>query len=59
MILYHFVTSPLVIWLEGLPARTATYPPAKWVVDLGWSLPPALSAWADPHRWREDVLSTG
>ncbi|WP_394843198.1 glutathione S-transferase family protein [Pendulispora brunnea] len=49
----------LVIWLEGLPARAATFPPAKWVVDLGWSLPQALRTWADPHRWREDVLITG
>ncbi|AKU93504.1 putative glutathione S-transferase-like protein [Labilithrix luteola] len=44
-----------VAWLEGLGPRSATYPPAKRVVDLGWTLPPSLSTWAAPHRNRPDV----
>lgn len=49
----------LVTWLEGLPGRAAQFPPAGQVVSLGWSLPPALSRWADPHRQRPDVLALG
>lgn len=48
-----------VMWLEGLPARASTFPPAKQILGLGWTLPPALSAWADPHRSREDVVALG
>ena len=48
-----------VTWLEGLPRRAALYAPAAQVVGLGWSLPGALSAWADPHRQREDVIALG
>jgi glutathione S-transferase len=49
----------LVTWLEGLPGRAAHFPPAGNVVSLGWSLPPALSAWADQHRSRPDVVALG
>jgi glutathione S-transferase len=49
----------LVTWLEGLPARAAHFPPAGQVVGLGWTLPPALSSWADPHRQRPDVVALG
>lgn len=46
-----------VLWLEGLPARAAAFPPAKQVVDLGWTIPPALVRWVDRHRTRADVTS--
>jgi glutathione S-transferase len=49
----------LVTWLEGLPARAPHFPPAGHLLSLGWSLPPALSAWADQHRSRPDVLALG
>jgi glutathione S-transferase len=49
----------LVTWLEGLPGRAASFPPAAQVVSLGWSLPSALSRWADRHRERSDVLALG
>lgn len=48
-----------VSWLEGLAVRAATFAPAKQVLDLGWSVPPALRAWADQHRQRTDVLALG
>lgn len=47
----------LVTWLEGLPMRAATFAPARSVVALGWTLPEALSRWADQHRSRADVLA--
>ncbi|RYZ05266.1 MAG: glutathione S-transferase family protein [Myxococcales bacterium] len=47
----------LVTWLEGLPERAVSFPPAAQVVSLGWSLPAALSSWADQHRSRSDVLA--
>lgn len=46
-----------VTWLEGLHARAETFAPARRVVDLGWSLPPALSAWAALHRQRADIVA--
>ena len=49
----------LVAWLEGLPGRAAQFPPAGQVVALGWSLPKALSSWADQHRQRADVVALG
>jgi glutathione S-transferase len=49
----------LVTWLEGLPARAAQFPPAGWVVSLGWSVPEALTRWTDQHRQRPDVLALG
>lgn len=49
----------VVLWLENLPARVATFPPAKNMLALGWKLPSALSAWADRHRARPDVAALG
>jgi glutathione S-transferase len=49
----------LVTWLEGFPARAAHFPPAAQVLELGWSLPAELSAWADQHRMRPDVVALG
>jgi glutathione S-transferase len=48
-----------VAWLEGLPARAKTQPAPARVMSLGWTLPSALSAWADPHRHRPDVIALG
>jgi len=48
-----------VAWLEGLPARAATFPPAAHIVGLGWSVPAALSAWATPHLGRAEVRTLG
>ncbi len=48
-----------VTWLEGLPERAATTPAARSIVELGWTLPPELSAWANQHRSRADVRSLG
>jgi len=48
-----------VAWLEGLPARAATFPPAAHIVGLGWSVPAALSAWATPHLGRAEVRALG
>ena len=47
----------LVLWLEGLPARVAIFPPAGAILGLGWTLPPALSAYAASHRARPDVAA--
>jgi glutathione S-transferase len=47
----------LVIWLESMPARTATFPPAKNMLALGWTLPAALVEWTAQRRSRNDVLS--
>jgi glutathione S-transferase len=47
----------LVHWLEGLPTRAATFATARAIVDLGWSLPSALSRWAALHAQRADVLA--
>lgn len=44
-------------WLERLPARAQTQAPIRQVVGLGWSLPEALTRWADQHRERADVLA--
>jgi glutathione S-transferase len=48
-----------VAWLDGLPARVATYPTAGVILGLGWALPPILHTWADQHRQRADVLALG
>jgi hypothetical protein len=48
-----------VTWLEGLPARVPTFPPAKTILELGWSVPAALTAWVDQHRKRPDVVALG
>jgi glutathione S-transferase len=49
----------MVAWLEGIPRRAAQFPPAAQVAGLGWSLPSTLSAWADQHRQREDIVALG
>lgn len=46
-----------VAWMEGLPARAETFPPAKKMLALGWTLPESLRAWAAPHRARPDVAA--
>ena len=48
-----------VTWLEGLFVRAATFAPVRGVIALGWTLPPELSAWADQHRSRPDVVALG
>lgn len=49
----------MVVWLEGLPARAPTFPAAKAILELGWTIPPALRTWADAHRTRADVAALG
>lgn len=49
----------LVAWLEGLPGRYETFPPSRRMVALGWTVPPALSAWAAQWRTRDDVRALG
>jgi glutathione S-transferase len=49
----------MVVWLENLPARATTFPPARNMLALGWKLPSALSAWTDRHRKRPDVAALG
>lgn len=49
----------VVVWLENMPSRVANFPPAKNILSLGWKLPGALSAWADRHRSRPDVVALG
>lgn len=46
-----------VLWMEGLPGRAPTFPPAARILALGVEPPPALVAWADAHRGRADVLA--
>jgi glutathione S-transferase len=46
-----------VAWLEGLPIRAATQAAPNQMVSLGWTLPAALSEWADQHRSRPDVMA--
>src|SRR5262249_18455676 len=46
----------LALWLEGLPARAAAFPPAASVVALGWTLPDVLREWtAERREQRADV----
>lgn len=45
----------LALWLDGLPGRATTFPPAAKVVALGWTLPEALREWAAERRARPDV----
>ena len=47
----------LTIWFEGLPARAASGGGAAQVHSLGFSLPSALSTWADAHRGRAEVVT--
>lgn len=44
-----------VLWLEGLPARAATFEPAARLVALGVETPRALRNYVDAHRERADV----
>jgi hypothetical protein len=44
-----------VAWLERLPARASSNQNVANIMTLGWTLPRALSAWADAHRQRDDV----
>ncbi len=44
-----------VIWLEGMPARAATFAPARNMLALGWTLPPALVEWTAQRRSRDDI----
>lgn len=46
-----------VTWLEGLHVRAATQAVPRQIANLGWTLPAALSEWADQHRTRPDVLA--
>ena len=46
-----------VAWMEGLPARAETFPPAKRMLALGWTLPESLRGWAATHRGRADVAA--
>jgi glutathione S-transferase len=45
----------LAMWLDGLAARAATFPPAGKVVALGWRLPEELRAWTAARKARPDV----
>jgi hypothetical protein len=47
----------LTLWFESMPERRTTSPNIAQILTLGFSLPPALSRWADVHRKRPDVLS--
>lgn len=38
------------LWLEGLPARAATFAPAKQILDLGWKVPASIVAWTDARK---------
>jgi glutathione S-transferase len=50
----------MVAWIEGMPARVGVSPNVTQIVSLGgWTLPAALSRWADAHRDRPDIRSLG
>jgi glutathione S-transferase len=50
----------MVRWFEGMPARVGASPNIAQIASLGgWTMPPALAAWADAHRDRPDVLALG
>jgi len=42
------------LWLEGLPERRGANPNVAQILSLGWTLPPAMSQWADPYRVMAD-----
>lgn len=48
-----------VAWLEGLPARAEVAPVPRQVLALGFTLPQALSRWADAHRTRPEIVALG
>jgi glutathione S-transferase len=47
----------LILWFESMPERRTSSANIAQILTLGFSLPPALSRWADAHRKRPDVLS--
>jgi glutathione S-transferase len=47
----------MTLWFESMPERRTSSPNIAQILTLGFSLPPALSHWADAHRKRPDVLS--
>lgn len=47
----------MTLWFESMPERKTTSPNIAQILSLGFSLPPALSHWADAHRKRPDVLA--
>jgi len=47
----------LTLWFESMPERRTSSSNIAQILTLGFSLPPALSRWADAHRKRPDVLS--
>lgn len=47
----------LTLWFESMPERRTSSANIAQILTLGFSLPPALSRWADAHRNRPDVLS--
>ena len=46
-------------WLEGLPARAASFANIAQVLSIPWSLPAPLVQWADGFRDHADVKSLG
>jgi glutathione S-transferase len=47
-----------VAWIEVMPQRASASTNIAQILSLGgWSLPSALSAWADDHRGRADVAA--
>jgi glutathione S-transferase len=47
-----------VVWIENMPKRAPASPNITQILSLGgWTLPRALSAWADDHRGRPDVAA--
>ena len=53
----HIWLFATVAWLETLPSRAAENPVVAQILSLGYTLPPALSEWADAHRARADVIA--
>lgn len=47
----------LTLWFESMPERRTSSANIAQILTLGFSLPEALSRWADAHRRRPDVLS--
>jgi glutathione S-transferase len=47
----------LTLWFESMPERRTSSANIAQILTLGFSLPPALSRWADTHRKRPDVLA--
>jgi glutathione S-transferase len=47
------------LWFETMPRRAPTTPNIAQVMSLGITLPPAVTAWVENHRHREDVQGLG